>query len=832
MAITGKTDPTGVGSWQEVFERDLTPELKKSYERVVGYPEICLEHALIEMEVYNEIDGQNLPRVTERAMIFERYLDKRTIEIYDEDFIVGNVCSKNRGSIYYGELYNVFMKQELDHPERDPQVRHHDKHIIHEDERKILREQIFPFFEGRTFEEYLYSKADEEVAEKGFIFTASCPHIPNTGDLLVRQDAGHFFANYEKVLRKGLGGIREELEYNRKECAEAYNSFERKERLQWYDAAIRMVNAAIRHCNKFGTLAEEKAAACTDEKRKAQLLEIARVCHKVPEHPAESWHEALQSVWFTQMLILSEQINYGESFGRFDQYMYPYYKKDVIDEKNITEREALEMLEFWWIKTASFTELYDFDTALVQAGYPISQNLLVGGMLPDGTDGCNELTMACLEADMQVGLLQPEIAMRIWEGTPDEYLRKAVEVVRLGRGKPKFYGDKTAIKMMKKAYPQVSIEDCADYGVIGCVEIGLPYVTQVNSFVGLSNIGKIFELTMNNGRCACCGKQIGPMTGDPRKMESIEQFKTAFREQTFYWMEAMAKAMKVEMECHAERLQLPFTSSLIEGPIGRGRDAMQGGAWYTHYGVLVGGTANAADSFSVVDTLIYKQHKVTWDELIQACADNWEGHDELRQICINEVPKYGNDDDYADQWAAYVMDVWYDSIDYVNTKTDLKPWYGGQYTGAVLIGNGAVAMGTAVGGLPEGHIHPYPLADTWAPVQGRDVNGATAVMNSITKLPAHRFEMGTALNQRLTPAMLATDEDVTKFMNYLRAAVDKGLYHVQFNIINSEGLKKAMEQPEEYKDLLIRVASYVSYFVELDEMTQLDIINRTEKDNW
>ena len=835
MAIKTTTKYTeDIGSWQEVFQPEMTDRINYLRNLIIERPEICLEHAYIEKEVREEIKGKDVPRALERVMIFKRYLEKRTIFIEKGELLVGNVTSKHRASVWFGELYNVWAEREIGDPKLDPAYRQPDPHRITDEERRQLKEEIIPYFKGKTFEEYLYSKAEGEVAEKGFSFTASCPHIPNTGDLLVRQDAGHMLANYEKVLRKGLKGIREEIELAYKECKESYSPFNRKARMDWYEAALMGVDAVIEHSKRFAKLALDEAEKENDEKRKAELIEIARICNKVPENPAESWHEALQSMWFIQMSILCEQVNYANSMGRFDQYMFPYYNKSVNEDKSITRDEALELLECFWIKLSSFTEMYDYGTAMTQTGFPITQNLIIGGQLRDGTDGCNDLTMLCLNAEENVGLIQPEIAMRIWEGTPDEYLRKACEIVRLGRGKPKFYGDSMAVKMVHKAYPLIPKEDLMDYAVIGCVEVALPYISQNNSFTGIQSVAKLMELTLNNGKCAICGQQIGPMTGDPRTFESIERLKQAFREQTMYWMTAMAKAMKVEMECQGERLMLPFSSTLIEGPIQRGIDMMQGGAWNTHYGVLAGGMANAADSFSAIDTLVFKRKVLTMDELINASLGNFEGKrgEEIRQMCLNECPKYGNDDDYADMWGQFVLDTWYDALDAINSKKELIPKYGGAYTGSILIGNGAVAMGPGSAGLPCGRKYPDPVSDTMAPCQGMDISGADAVIKSVTKMPAERFEMGTALNQRLTPQMLATDEDITKFMQYLRTAEKLGLYHVQFNVVDAKALKRAMEHPEDYKDLLVRVASYCAYFVELDKVSQMDIINRTEQGEW
>lgn len=824
-------DVNKIGSWQEVFERTCTDRVKKAIKRAVRTPEICLEHARAEIAVHEETDGK-VPKVIQRALIFKKYLEDRTIFIADGELIVGNVNSKQRGSTIIGDLYANTMDAELGDPERDYQIRSNDRHNISEEERKELREVIIPYFKGRTLADAIYAAADAEVLEYGFMGSASCKHIPVFSDLMIYADAGHMLANYEKVLKIGLKGIREEALFYQKNAAADYIHFEKKEKADFYEAVIISLDAAIAHAQRYSDLAKKMAEEESDPVRKAELEEVSRICAKVPAEPAETWHEALQSVWMLQTLILCEQINYADSFGTFDRYMYPYYKKSVEEDKSITRDQALELMELFLVKTAEYTQLYDYESANYQVGFPISQNLLLGGQAEDGSDACNEVTMLVLEGDEQVGLMQPEVAFRIWEGTPTKYLRKAAEVVRLGRGKPKFYGDRTAIQMQHKAYPNISMEELRNYAVIGCVEIALPHITMEHSFCGVQNMAKVLELTIHNGKCACCGRQIGPMTGDPRTFESMEQFKEAFREQAFHWARIMCKAVTTEMEVQAKWNMAPFASSLIEGPLQKGKDLIQGGAEYTSFGLMIGGSANTGDSLAVIDQLIYREKKVTWDEMIEALKDNWQGHDRLRQLVINAVPKYGNDNDYPDNYVAYVQNVWYDAVDWVNTQNELLPSYGGRYRGTSAMANQGSALGALVGSLPDGFIGGTPLADAMSPTQGRDVCGTTAVLKSMSKLPLERYEMGALLNQRLTPQLLATEEDLDRFVSYLRTFEALGLYHIQFNVINSDTLIAAQKEPEKYQDLLVRVASYVSYFIELDPRTQNDIINRTQQDNW
>ena len=765
-------------------------------------------------------------------MIFKRFEETRTLHIYPGELIVGSVTNKVRGSLIFGYLLGNQLDKELDDPVYDYEIRSNDRHHISAEERKVIREQIVPFFKGHCMEDEIYASGDDEVKRLAFAGSAQCKHIPIMADVMTRADAGHALANYEKVLQIGLNGIRKEIQFYKKENEAPYNHFYKKEKEDFYNACLICMDAAEILCNRYAALAEDMAAKEEDQKRKAELTEIARICRKVPMNPAETWQEALQSVWMLQVLILGEQMNYADSFGRFDQYMYPYYKKSVEENKSISRDYALELLECFFVKTAEWTQLYDYNSASVQVAFPITQNLLIGGQTREGTDACNEVTMLCLESEEQVGLIQPEIAMRIWKGTPTKYLRKAAEVVRLGRGKPKFYGDSKAIQMMHRAYPDMSLEDLRDYAVIGCIEISMPHITQQHSASGIFNIGKILDLTLHDGKCSMCGEQLGPHTGDPRDFKSMDEFMTAYRKQNDYFMNILCRAVTVEMSVQAKWSEAPFTSSLLDGPLQKGKDLIEGGCWNTSFGLMLAGSANVGDSLGVIDTLVYKEHKITMDELLKALNDNWEGHENLRQMCINDVPKYGNDNDYADAWVATAQNIWYDAIDEANKHRDYFPSYGGYFRGGSCLGNSAVSTGAAVGALPDGFKKGSPMADAMSPTQGRDVEGTTAVLKSQSKLPSQRFEMGTLLNQRLTPQLVATEEDLDRFVNYLRAFEALGDYHVQFNIIDGKTLRAAIKEPEKYKDLLVRVASYVAYFVEIDPVGQMDIIHRTEQGEW
>ena len=827
--VLGEKKVKDVGSWQEFFVPTSSERIQKAKKRAFRTVEICLERARAEMKAYEQY--KNEPRVIQRARGFEAYLRDKTIYIQDGELIVGNITSKIRGASISGEMSH-FVEEDLDDPVRDFEVRPYEKVIVTPEERKELRNVILPYFKGKTTCDYILERANAEVKEKAYLRTASCKHIPSFADLSLDKDLGHQMANYEKVLHLGLKGIKEEVERYLAQLDQPYMHYGLKEKRDFYQAVLITLDAAMAYAGRYANLAREMAAKETNPKRKQELERIAEVCERVPVNPARDWWEAVQSVWMMHTLIHCELCNVANSFGRFDQYMYPFYKKSVIDEKVMSHDEALEMLECFWIKTNELAVLFNYEISNFQQGQVLYQCLLIGGQTRDGKDASNEVTMLCLEAEEQVGMKEPDTAVRVWEGTPAKYLKKAAEIIRLGRGKPKFFGDRKAMQMVAKAYPDRSVEDYRDYAVMGCTEGNLPHITMQHSLEGQCFAPKWLELVLNNGKCALCGKQIGPETGDPRTFESMAAVRQAFREQVFYWMRPMAKGIKVVKDVQAERIMAPFCSSLAEGPLQKGLDLAQGGAWYTTYGLYLAGVADTADSLAVIDKLIYQDKKITWDHLLEAIKANWQGYENLRQLCINRVPKYGNDDDYVDDWAAWVMDTFSDGVDWINTQKDLLPYYGGKYIAATQIGLVTVIFGHTIGALPNGRSHPKPLADTLSPVQGMDRNGPTAVVKSVSKLPTQRFAMGGPINLRLSPQLLGTERDLDNFVSLLRVAEELGVFHIQFNVISTDILRKAMKEPENYRDLLVRVASYCVYFVEITEEQQLDIISRTEHQGW
>lgn len=822
---------TEIGSWGVTFVRTLSGRVKEAVRRLIeSKPGFCLEHARAEMKAYEQYKDQ--PRIIQQARVFETYLRDKTIYIQAGELLVGNVVSGNRFSQIKGELYYKFISAEMDDPVKDYAIRGFDEYNISPEVRKELKDEILPYFKGRCFEDRVFSIADNDLKEKDFVTTASCWHMPNFGDTMIQRDSGHQTHNYEKILMKGLKGIREEVEWNKTQLEQSYSRIKKKERLDFYKACLISLDAAMAYARRYAALAREMATTETDVKRKKELEEISEIIERVPANPATNWREAMQSLFFIHVLVYCEVANAANGYGRFDQYMYPYYKKSVIDEKSMTRDDALELLELFLVKINEHTELHNFEGTQALMGFTMAMQMNIGGQDKDGKDAVNDVSWLVLDAEEQVGMVEPDIGVRIFEDTPDEFIKRVCEIIRLGRGKPKFFFDRMAMQMLSKGYPDYSIEDLREYVISGCTEMYLPYVTMLHSFCGMTNMAKVMELVLNNGKCRFCDKQIGPLTGDPRKFESIGSVKEAFSKQAKYWIEYLCRGIIPQIDTQAKFNHAPFASCLLDGPLQKGLDLIEGGCSHTHYGYWVAGIADVADSFSVIDKLIYRDKKITWEQLLAAIENDWEGYDELRGLAVNRVPKYGNDDDYADSFAAFVMDTWCNAFDWINTQKDMLPSIGGQHVASSAIVTMSVGFGIGTAALPNGRKSGVPLADTCAPSQGMDKKGPTAVIKSLAKLPLNRNILGNCLNQRLSTQLVATDEDLDKFVAFVKAAEEMGLYEIQFNVISVDLLRKAMKEPEKHKDLLIRVASYTAYFVELSEQVQLDIINRTEQLSW
>lgn len=837
MAILRKdVNVNEIGTWQEVNEYVCSERILKGRERVTQRTSVCLERARAEIKAYELYKDE--PRVIQKALFLKTYLEDKSINIWEGELIVGNVASKRRGSPISGDLMASWLDEELGDPVKDPALRAQDTHTITPEERKELEEVIMPYWrEHQTFSEYCYDKCSEEVQKKSLCRDYKCEHSPIWADLQFAKDLGHILPNHEKVLTLGFKGIKEEAEWHLKRMERSYNHMSQQKKIDFYKACIITIDAAMDFAMRYAKLATEMAETEADETRKEELLHIAEVMEHISENPARDFWEAIQLTYFIQCILFCEHINVASNFGQLDRYLWPYYEKSVITDKTLTKDMAKELIECFCVKVSEYTSLWNYGTAQVQAGYGMGQQVMLGAQKADGTDGCNELTWLFLDAEEEAGVFQPNTSLAVWDGTDRKVLRKAAEVVRLGRGKPMFVSLERQQKALQVMCPELSIEDIRVLGTnCGCFEPQMQGINMHNGLGTLINMGKILELTLNNGKCLLCGEQMGPETGDPHQFKTIEELQEAYKAQLFEWVRNSVHTVKVAYDAESERQQCPFSSSICDGPLEKGLDISDGGAWYTFFGLTFGAMSDVADSFGVINKLIYEEKSLTWDELLDAMRKDWVGYEALHAKVVNKVPKYGNDDDYADEWEKWSMQITNDCVEWINSQPELLPYYcaqnGGKYVHCFTHVTLHTGMGAATGALPNGHKATTPFYDCVSPGQGLDKNGPTAVLNSIGKLPWDGVCMGGPINMRFSPQMLATDEDIDALADFISAFGSKQVPHLQINVISDKVLRKAMAEPDKYRDIMVRVASYPGYFVDLDETTQLDIIARTEHKEW
>lgn len=821
-----------IETWGRLHERTCSPRVKKAIDTVLKAKHgICLERAFAEMKTYEE-HGE-MPRVLLRAYMLETYLKEKSISIRPYELLVGDYTSEIGYAPFFGEYYYEFVKNELDDPVKDFAVRGFDVFDLDDAVRTQLRETVLPFYADKCFQHKILGELmDPVVKEKAVPMASTVPTTPVCGQLMIQTDIGHTVLNYPKVLQKGFNGIKADILAEKKKVMESYYTADQQKKCDFYDAMLICLDAGIAYSQRYSDLAAEMAAKETNPVRKKELLEISQTCAAVPANPATSFREAMQAMTMVHVLEFCEVINVSQGFARMDQYLFPYYKRSVIEEKSMTREQATELVELWEVKLNEIVQLYNYDNAQTQMGFTLSLQGILGGQTKDGQDAVNELSYVILDAEEQVGLKEPDFGCRIFDGTDPAFIRRVSEVIKLGRGKPKFFFDNVAMECIKTGYPKLPTEAVREYIATGCTEIFMPFVTMCDSYAAIINVPKIVELTLHNGRCALTGAQIGLRTGNAAAFKSIGQFKKAYEKQLAYWLEYACKSVKTQMDAQAEFSFSPYSSALLEGPIEKGLDICEGGCWYTTYGVWFAGIGQAADALTSIDTLIFKEKKCDWSTLLDALQKDWEGYEDLRQYDINHIAKYGNDDDYADSNAAFIMDAWCDAIEYVNSRKDLIPEQGGKYVCSSIVATSPTGLGLNVGALPGGRKKYMPLSDTSSPEHGMDQRGPSAVVRSNGKLPQTRNALGNCLNQRLSPQMLATEEDMDKFVAFVMAASRSGLAEIQFNVISSQVLRKAMEAPENYRDLLVRTASYSAYFVDMNKRCQLDIISRTEQKNW
>lgn len=626
---------------------------------------------------------------------------------------------------------------------------------------------------------------------------------------------GEVTAGYEWFIRNGVEGLRKKILARKSELDATVPGDYEKE--IYLDALLIVCEGIETLAERYAIEAERLAALEGDGRRKAELREIAAVCRQVPAYPARTFREAMQSFYFYQICIFMEQNAAAYNPGRMDQYLYPYYKADL-EAGRITAEEAQELFDCLWVKFSEPCLFQDAKSAEYASGYPMFQNLCAGGVDSMGRDAVNDLSYMIIQATMDTQLYQPSLSVRYnMAKNPNSFLRKIVELMAMGTGFPAFHNDEVGIRMlMNKGIP---LREALNWNPGGCVETNLAGKIRGYSALADINLGSVMEFVMLNGKCRKSGKLAGAQTGDPTTFAAFDDFMAAVKNQLHYVIKVVVKASHIIDDICMGR-PVPALSISFEECIENAKDYAWGGAKYnTGNGIICIGVSDLINSVAAVKHLVYDTKSVTMKQLLAALATDFADAPEILKAC-QEAPKYGNDDPYVDGIAAELFSYIADEIESYRSKF-------GVMTPGILPVSGNTPFGVEVGALPSGRRAGKPLADGVSPNGGTDVNGPTAVLKSVANIPHDRFVQGTLLNMKLDPQMVNNENGIRQIMALLKSLCTLGVYHVQFNVVDQKKLLEAQAHPEEYRNLLVRVAGYTAFFVELGKEVQDDIIART-----
>jgi len=798
----------------EITVNQKVKKLKESL-RLEKYP-ICVEKARLVMDSYRQTEGK--PAILRRAKATAHYLDNKKIIIEDGELIVGNVASKPMG-LEAGSLGPTWPEEDLEELKKQGLT------ISDEDEALLRSMDDYWRGKGRTLEERQGQFYDDERLWPFIQSGILCPPWK-------KKDEGRGFGaagvgwglglgqclivvDYAKVLNEGLNKIIEDAEEELKNLR--YTSTDAIKKADFLKSVIIINKAVVRLANRFADVAAEMAFKEKGLTRKKELKRIAETCHWVPGNPARTFYEAMQAFWFTWMMIAQGTA----PGGRFDQYMYPFYKKDK-EEGRITDDEVLELLECLRIKVMQYNFVGGGNIQRQKwSGLARWNNWVIGGVTPDGEDTTNELSYLILEAAKDCQTPHHTITVRVHEGTPEALMLKALEVVKTGIGMPAFVGDKSYIEYLVSH--GVPLRDARDYALAGCLDVNLAGKSRINA-IGMFIVPLVFEITMNNGVEPRTGRQLGPRTGDFESFETFDDFMKAFKEQLAYFMGLAAEEHNILLRAQTELFPDAFHSALMVDAIKEGKDALDRTMPFENGSMLNPvGMINVADSMAAVKRLVFDEKKVAKKELKAALEANWQGngYTEMRKLFL-AAPKYGNGDYYVDSIAKELYQCW------VDTAVTFATAWGGTMKPAGISITAHVPGGALTGATPDGRYAGETLADgTMSAAQGRDTHGPTALIRSAMTINQVPFQ-STLLNMKFHPSALKSTEDLKKLSDLIKTYFSFDGKHVQFNIINKDTLLNAQKHPERHRDLIVRVAGYSAYFVNLGKAVQDEIIARTE----
>lgn len=782
----------------------VNERINKLREKMITTPAICVERGYYMTQSYKETEGQ--PAVIRRAKALDKILSNMTIRIENGELIAGWPTSKIRGGAVLPEVQCGWILDEME----TFTTREWDKYAsLSENEKEKLKEFI-PYWKGKSLHEQWQEMVPKEAQRYNHIIQTSGGFSEN----------GHHFAHvavdYEKILKLGINGIKQEVEEELEKLD--LSQIADLDKYHFLNGVKITFDSVIKFARRYEELARNMAEEESDEDRKAELIKMADTCAWVPANPARSFYEALQSIWFIYIVLMNEGWGAGMTLGRCDQYLYSFYKKDIQDGV-LSEEKVHELLSLILIKMNAVVALANGVVSTFMAGFPIMQGITVGGVTKDGKDAVNELSYAILEAEKVVGLNAEDLVVRVNRNNPDSFLIKACEVAKNLKGKLKFVSDETTIQsMLTNGIP---IEGARDYISTGCHNPTVPAVSHDIGGVSFS-LPMMLDLALNNGASRMTGEQLGPKTGDPRNFKSYEEVLNAYKQQLEALLPIGLLYKNADLQLYSQT-PVPFQSGLYKNCIKNGVDINCGGAYpyVTHTTGLIG-APNVGDSLAAIKKVVFEDKKITMEQLIDALDGNFEGAEDI-QYMLKRAPKFGNDIDYVDSITKEIL------IHACDLLRKHKTYAGIKSTAACLTMTANIPLGWAVGALPDGRKAGEPLSEGGiSPHQGRNVCGPTATMRSVAKLDQVKLSNGSILNMRFSPSAVKDADKMKKFATLIRTFCETGGNLVQFNFIDNELLRDAQRNPEKYKDLLVRVATYSAYFVELSPELQNDIINRIE----
>ena len=784
-------------------------------------PYVDGERCKILTESMKTTDG--LPNIIRRAKSFYEVLDKMTVWVKPGELIVGNMAKNAKSSPVFPEYSAQWILEELDGKPYRWEDRPGDKFYILPEDEKIVRE-CAEYWNGKTLYDYVRKNLPKEVNDAWDAGVTDETWVCAAG-------LGNEIVDYKMVVEKGLEDVLTRIQ-EKKDSIDILDPDALKQ-LHFLEAAKLGNEAVLNYSNRLADKCEEEAGKTDDSEYKKELMELAEICRYVPFHPARTFQEAVQSIFMVLLAVHMESNGHAISLGRFDQYVYPLYKKDI-EEGRITKEKALEIIECFFIKCNELNKLRSWPDTEFFMGYQMFINLAICGQTVEGKDATNDISRMCIQACRELKLITPSVSVKCFDGTTDEVLMDALEAtIEHKGGMPAFYNDKAFIKILREM--GVAEEDLVDWCPDGCIEASIPGKWDFAAKGPWLSIEKVLEITLNNGKDPATGTVFRKPDKDIVASSSMEDIFEEYKKTLKYFLDLNCLTEHINDEVHVRYDLNAFRSSLVQDCIGRCLDLVEGGALYSADGGPTAGTISAGDALTGIEYLVFDKKILTMEQLLHACATNFEDESttptgkEIQMIMKNKVPKFGNDDDYADKWVVAIEEYVGHSLnhDYKSSKYGKGPVpCCFAYSQTPVTGN--ISFGSRIGATPDGRSAGEPVNNGVSPANGSERNGATAACNSVAKIPTIYDQKGNIFNMRLAPSTIANQESRQKILDMMRALFDKDAEQIQFNVVDNEVLKEAQKRPEDFPDLMVRVSGYSALFTSLGVACQNDVINRTE----